>query len=253
MKRLRNVLGLWLLTAMTAFASADAKILRVAIASDNAPLAYAVNGEAVGMEADLARLLQTQLGAQLQLKLMPVAEVVPALERGEVDIAMAGLVVGAALEKRVDFAQPYLRTGQMAIIRTDDVMRFRAPATLLQEGVKVGVVGGSAGADYVGTAMNKPVVTQCPNVDECLQALLGRRIDVFVGSAAVSWGLATDKRYAALMSLYRPLTEEYLAWAVPKNNAALRERLSVALQNMRRTQMFEHILNRWIPVRIDSE
>lgn len=253
MKELLRVVSLWLLTLMSSFVFADGRVLRVGIAADNPPLAYAVEGRAVGIEVDLSRMLQVELGMQLQLKPMPLAEVIPALERGEIDIAMAGLVITPELEKRVEFARPYLRSGEMAIIRTDDIMRFRAPAALLQEGLKVGAIGGSAGADYVKTTMSRPSVLGCASADDCLQALLARRIDVFIGSPAVSWRLATDAKYGELMSLYRPLSEEYFAWAVAKNNAQLRERLDTVLEHMQRMQMFEHILNRWIPVRVAND
>lgn len=253
MKRCLVILSVWLLTSISANALADAKVLRVAIAADNPPLAYAVEGKAVGMEVDLSRLLQAELGTQLQLQLMPGANAVAALERGEVDILMTGLVITPELEKRVEFVPPYLHSGEMAIIRADDIMRFRSPAALLREGIKVGAVTGSAGADYIRATMSQPVVSNCTLADECLQALLARRIDVFIGSPATSWRLATDSRYGALMSLYRPLTEEYFAWAVAKNNVSLRDRLDTALQRMRQRQMFEHIMNRWIPVRVSQD
>jgi ABC-type amino acid transport substrate-binding protein len=243
----------WAMTLLPIAAAAQNKVLRVAIAADNPPLAYAADGKAVGIEADFARMLQVELGAQLQLNLMPSADVVPALERGEVDIVMAGLVISPDLEKRVEFSRSYLRSGEMAIIRTDDILRFRGAAALLQDGVKVGAVTGSAGADYVKTTMNRAVPTFCLNAEECLQALLSRRVDVFVGSPANSWRLATETKYGALMSFYRPLNEEYFAWAVAKNNTQLRDRLDTALEHMKHLQMFEHILNRWIPVRVSSE
>lgn len=244
---------LWLLICIPSPALADAKVLRVAIGSDNPPFAYTADGKAVGIESDLSRLLQAELGVPLQVQSMPTAEVVPALERGAVDIGMAGLVITSELERRVDFAQPYLRSGEMAIIRTDGVMRFRSPAALLREGIRVGAVAGSPGADYVKATMNQPVTTLCGAADECLDALVAKRIDVFVGSAATSWRLATASKYGALMSFYRPLNEEYFAWAVAKNNAPLRERLDAALQRMQQRQMFEHILNRWIPVRVGND
>lgn len=253
MKRYFVTLSLWLLTSIPAVAIADVKMLRVAVSSDNPPLAYVVGGKAVGIEVDLSRLLQAELGVPLQLQSMPAAEVVPALERGEIDIAMAGLVITPELERRVEFVQSYLRSGEMAIIRTDDIMRFRSSAALLQDGIKVGSVAGSAGADYVKATMNHPVPTSCTTADECLHALLAKRIDLFIGAPATSWRLATDREYGALMSLYRPLTEEYFAWAVAKNNTQLSERLGAALQRMRQTQMFEHILSRWIPVRVGDD
>lgn len=252
MNRYFTALCVWVLAAMPMLASAETKILRVAIGADNPPLAYAADGKAVGIEADFARMLQVELGAQLQLRLLPSAEVVAALERGEVDMAMAGIVVTPELEKRVEFSRHYLHSGEMAIIRTDDVMRFRGAAALLQEGVKVGAITGSAGADYVRMTMAHSAVTHCVSAEECLQALLARRIDVFIGSPAISWRLATDSKYGALMSFYRPLNEEYFAWAVAKNNTQLRDRLDTALEHMQRLQMFEHILNRWIPVRVGN-
>ena len=252
MKRYVAALGTWILLAMPTWAAAETKVLRVAVSSDNPPLAYAADGRAVGIEADFARMLQVELRTELQLRLMPSTDVVGALERGEVDMVMAGLVITPELEKRVEFSRSYLHSGEMAIIRTDDIMRFRGAAALLQEAVKVGMVGGSAGAAYVKTTMSQPVVTTCVSADECLEALLARRIDVFIGSPAISWRLATDNKYGALMSFYRPLNEEYFAWAVAKNNTQLRDRLDAALERMQRAQMFEHILNRWIPVRISS-
>jgi polar amino acid transport system substrate-binding protein len=253
MKRYLVLLGLWLISSFSAFAIADARVLRVAVAADNPPFASVADGKTVGIEIDLSRLLQVELGVQLQLQAMPSADVVPALERGDVDIVMAGLLATAELEKRVALAQPYLHSGEMAIIRTDDVMRFSSPAALLQEGLKVGEIAGSIGAEYVKTTMSHPLITNCVTADQCLQALLTRNIDVFIGSPAISWGLATDSRYSALMSLYRPLNEEYFVWATAKNNAQLRDRLDIALQHMQQLQMFEHILNRWIPVRVANE
>lgn len=253
MKRRLVTLSFLLLATIPALVLADAKVLRVGVSSDSPPLTYAVDGKAVGMEVDLSRLLQAELGASMQLQLMPAAEVVPALERGEIDIAMAGLVITPALEQRIEFVQPYFHSGEMAIIRTDDIMRFRGPVALLQENIKVGSVTGSAGADYIKATLSHPAATSCANADECLRALLAKRIDVFIGSPAISWRLATDKDYGALMSFYRPLTEEYFAWAVAKNNAQLRERLNTALQHMQQMQMFEHILNRWIPVRVSAD
>lgn len=252
MARYFLVLSVCFFASLSVLASAETKVLRVAVSVDNPPLAYAAEGKAVGIEADLARLLQVELGAQLQLRSLPSADVIPALERGEVDMVMSGLVITPELEKRVEFARPYLHSGEMAIIRTDDIMRFRGAAALLQDGVKVGSVAGSAGADYVKATMSHPVATNCVSADECLQALLARRIDVFIGSPAISWRLATDSKYGALMSFYRPLTEEYFAWAVAKNNVPLRDRLDKALEHMQKLQMFEHILNRWIPVRVNN-
>ncbi|HSB96493.1 MAG TPA: transporter substrate-binding domain-containing protein [Spongiibacteraceae bacterium] len=236
----------------TALAAADAP-LRVGTAADTPPLAFQQDGKVIGMEADFAKLLQTQLGRPLQFQILPAAELLPALQRGDIDMVMSGLVITDARAQQVDFVQPYLQAGQMAIIRIDDVLRFRSPASLLQGGFRAGFVVNSPGAEYVKAQMSAATAVPCANAEECLQSLLSKRIDVFVDAASTSWLIATQPRYGALLSFYRPLTEEPLAWAVNKSNGQLRERLDAALQSMRQTPMFEHILNRWIPVRVAND
>lgn len=234
--------------------AAEKNVLRVGTVADNPPLAFEQDGKLAGMEIDLARLLETQLGQVLHMQVLPAAELLPALQRGDIDLVMAGLVVTEASQREVDFAYPYyFQAGQMAIIRTDDVLRFRNPASLLQGGFRAGFVAGRPGEHYVRTQMPGATPVSCASVDDCLQGLLGNRLDVFIDAASTSWLIATQPRYGALLSLFRPLTDEPLAWAVAKNNAQLRDRLDAALQSMQRTQMFEHILNRWIPVRVEGE
>lgn len=234
-------------------AAAQTGPLRIGTVADNPPLAYQAEGRSVGMEIDFSRLLQAQLGQPVQLQVFTAAELLPALARGDIDLAMAGLTVTPERRQQVDFVEPYLHTGQMAVIRTADIARFGSPVALAQGGFRVGVIAGGAGAEYVRAELTNVSTVTCPTADECLQGLLAQRIDVFIDSAATSWRIATDKHYGALMSLYRPLTDEALAWAVSKDKPQLRERLGSALQSMQRQPMFEHILNRWIPVRIETE
>ncbi|HTO56355.1 MAG TPA: transporter substrate-binding domain-containing protein, partial [Pseudomonadales bacterium] len=52
-----------------------------------------------------------------------------------------------------------------------------------------------------------------------------------------------------LRGLYRPLTEERLAWAVRKDDEALRERLNQTLLRWQEDGQAEAVLDRWIPVR----
>lgn len=248
----RIALGIFSTVLATA-ASAEPQPLRVATAPDNPPLIFEADGKLVGMEVDLSRLLQAELGRPVTMRVLPRAQLLPALVRGDVDLVMAGLVITPQAEKQVDFTVPYLHSGEMAVIRTDDVARFHNPLALTRGGYRVGFVPGSAGAAYVQAEMANATAVSCADSDTCLQALLSKSIDVLIDSPATSWRISTDMRYASLMSLYQPLTDEDFAWAVAKGNDALRGRLDDAVYAMKKLQMFEHILNRWIPVRINGQ
>ncbi|MDB6061788.1 MAG: hypothetical protein JWM78_1891 [Verrucomicrobiaceae bacterium] len=238
------------LLAFTAFG--DQVALRVGTSADNKPLIFQSEGKIVGLEADLARLLQTSLGQPLQFRVLAREELLPALARGEVDLVMDGLTVTPEREKAADFTQSYLHSGLMQIIRTDDVTRFRG-AALTQGGYNIGFVSGTPSADYVKADLSHATAVPCASSEECLQALLAKRIDVFIDAPTTSWRIATERQYSSLLSFYRPLTDDYFAWAVSKTNPQLRERLNTALREAQTLQMFEHIMSRWIPVKISND
>ena len=56
-----------------------------------------------------------------------------------------------------------------------------------------------------------------------------------------------------LISTYKPLTTEYLAWAVRKGDDQLAADLNRALREMRDSGTLQYIINRWIPVQIEVQ
>lgn len=241
----------WLTTVLLwlfAVGAQAAPPLQVGTAADYQPLTYLKDGTVVGMEADFARLLGAQLGQTLQFKVMPAAELLPALENGEVDLVMSGWRITPEREQRVLFADPYLQVGLMAIIRTDDVMRFHNPAALLRGGYKAAAVRDGPAMAYIAGNLNKVAVVTVADSAGGLAALQEKGVDVFIDDAASSWIIATDPRYGSLMSLGRLLTEEPVAWAVNKKRPQLRDQLNRALQTLRQTGVLQHVYNRWIPM-----
>jgi polar amino acid transport system substrate-binding protein len=51
------------------------------------------------------------------------------------------------------------------------------------------------------------------------------------------------------MGRYQPLTDEHLAWAVRKDDTALRDRLNAELTKWKQDGELESVLDHWIPVR----
>lgn len=228
-----------------------AEPLRVGTAADYPPLVFLKGSEVVGMEADMARLLEAQLGRPLQFKVMADAELLNALEKGDIDLVMSGWRIRPERQQKASFADGYVTAGLMAIIRTDDVMRFHSPAAMLRPGYKLAVPAGrdpAAAAQYAKDNFPQATLVPVANSSEGLQALLDKRADVFLDDASTSWIIATDPRYGALMSLGRLLTEERLAWAVRKDDKELLSRLNRALQVFRQTGVLNHVYNRWIPM-----
>jgi len=53
-----------------------------------------------------------------------------------------------------------------------------------------------------------------------------------------------------LFGLYRPLTDEPLAWAVKKDNTDLLNELNQALKTLKERGLISRVINTWIPITV---
>lgn len=225
--------------------------LRVGMSVDYPPLTYKQEGRVVGLEVDNARAVAELLGMQLELVALQFNALIPALEEGRIDVIMSGLSVTEERAQRVMFVQPYLDIGQMAITLTAKAGAFLQPWSVYREGLRVGVEPGTTGAAYVMDELTEAVVLEYPAPDAAFNGLRRGEIDLFIHDAPTSWRLATTDDNEDLLSLYQPLTEEQLAWAVARSNTGLLVRLNRALAQLRANGTLDYILNRWIPVKVE--
>ena len=95
------------------------------------------------------------------------------------------------------------------------------------------------------------MISYFPNPASAFEGLRKDRIDLYIHDAPTSWQLASSADNDDLLSLYAPLTEEMLAWAVRPVDAELALELNRALGTMKSNGTLQYILNRWIPVKIE--
>jgi polar amino acid transport system substrate-binding protein len=214
-------------------------------------LAYLQDGRIVGIEADNAKAVSALLGQELTLVALPFEALIPALQTGEIDIIMSGMSITAERSEQVHFTDAYMKVGQMAIMSTSKVAHFSQPWVLHSEGVRIGVEPGTTGAQYVGAALGGAKVSFFENPEAAFAGLRSNQIDLYIHDAPTSWQLATSTANSDLISLYKPLTDEKLAWAVRKDDTRLAARLSDALQTLKRNGTLGYIFNRWIPVTVE--
>lgn len=224
--------------------------LIVGVSATAPPILFEENGEIKGVEADLAQLVAERLGRPIEFKRYAFVDLFSALERGEVDVLMSGLSITPERSAFVRFTEPYMEVGQLAVIRQEDVGRFGLPNAMRRAGVRVGYERGSTAEMYVAARLPRAEAFAFDDVDAGVRSLRAKRIDYFIHDAPTIWRLAGDPKSRDLLGLYRPLTQEFLAWAVRPEDTHLLSLLNTALSHWKREGVIETILARWIPVRI---
>lgn len=236
-----------------AITPALAQGLKAGVSPDYPPLAFKQEGELVGIEADNARALASLMDKRITLVEMPFAELLPALQSGKIDMIMSGFSVTEERAQQVLFTDAYMDMGQMAIVHRDKIGSFAQPWAIYREGVRIGVEPSTTGAAYAEAELKDAQIKYFTDADAAFEGLRTGAIDLYVHDAPTSWQLATAGDNNDLISLYHPLTNESLAWAVRRDDTALAAELNSALAKMKANGTLRYILNRWIPVTVEVQ
>jgi polar amino acid transport system substrate-binding protein len=221
-------------------------LLRVGISPTMPPLVFIENGEPAGAEVDFARALGGEWGLEVQLVTLPWEDQIPALQEGKIDIVMSGMSITDERMGQVAYSLPYLRAGQMALVRREDENKYMGFSVFLSTG-RVGVERGSTGEQLVRQSFHGARAKAFNTIEEAADALTEGKIDLLVHDAPTIWWLVAQRRSQGLVPIQKLLTEEHLAWAVRSEDSALLDRLNRTLEQWNRDGTLEKIVKRWMP------
>jgi polar amino acid transport system substrate-binding protein len=231
--------------------AASSSELRIGVSPTAAPLVYRQAGQLVGVEIDLARQLADFLGKTPRFIELAWKDQIPALLDGRIDIIMSGMSITKARQVRIAFSNPYFRTGQMAIIRKADKLKYRDGfyALLTQSlTTRFGVVKETTGQYFVQRNFGRAkAITAFPDAAKAVAALISGDVDVVIYDAPMVLMLAAENQGRGVMPLPSLLTEEYLAWGMRKNDEKLLMSANDFLVRIQTDGRLDRILHRWIP------
>lgn len=92
------------------------KKIKVGVATFS-PCVMKKDEQLVGFEVDLWRKIAKDLNADSQFESSEFPELIKKVEKGQVDVAFAGITMTSAREKNFDFTVPYLNSGLSIVVR----------------------------------------------------------------------------------------------------------------------------------------
>lgn len=226
------------------------RVLRVGVFADYPPIIFKSSGTVCGVEADLAAYAAAQLPASVTFVEMPFNDLIPRLKKGEIDVIMSGMSDADARMADVRFVPPYMSIGQMALVRAADAARFAVATNLYNAQPRVGCLAGTTGELFVRQHMPRATCVVFDDPATGVVALAASAIDVFIDDAPfVLHAAQTQPQLATVPWL---LTDEHLAWAVPKDPAYdyLYKQLTLIVLRGKQRGDVRHILNRYFDIQV---
>lgn len=192
----------------------------------------------VGFEFDIMDAIATELGVRQQLVQTAWDSLVPALVRGDYDIAVNGLEIIPDRLKRVLMSRPYYVYTLQLMVRKDD---DRIGGVHDLKGMKVGTLAGAVAHDMlkkIGGVDIRSYSAAWPYED----LALGRLDAVFLDTPITVYYGKPDPR---LKYAGPPEGEGYYGIAVRKKDVELKETIDRIIDKMLRTGTLKQILKKW--------
>ncbi len=236
-------------------------VLRIGITPDYPPLIFKVNvpkkaisdlgestgGEIKGAEADFGNLLAKGLQRTPQFIELRWEQLIPALIEGKIDMIMSGMSITDARKVRIDFTEPYMKSGLMTLMRSEDVPKYPTLESIKQSFTNVGVVKGSTGEVFVRRNFTRTQsIIAMTRASDSIYPIKNRRIDLLVHDGpAIAWLVSENE--ADLRGFWEPFNEEHLAWAVNRGDKELLVRVNSMIRKWKSDGTLHEILKRWLP------
>ncbi|TEA80212.1 glutamine ABC transporter substrate-binding protein GlnH [Allopusillimonas ginsengisoli] len=170
--------GLTLALALPATnAMAQDKTLLVATDTAFVPFEFKQDGKYTGFDIELWEAIAQEANLKYELRPMDFNGIIPGLQTGNLDAALAGITIRDDRKKVIDFSDPYYESG-LAILVNNDNSDIKTADDL--KGKTVAVKIGTATVDFLKENVPEAKLKLFPNIDNAFLELATGRVDAVV-------------------------------------------------------------------------
>ncbi len=248
---LTRLAATWVLfTLLGCSAWAAPERLRVGVVGREAPQNFIeARGALRGFDHDVAQALCAHLRVQCELVPVDRDSLLPKVQDGALDAAVASLSITAAPQATIGFTRPYHRSPERFVARADRFGQINADTI---KGKRIGVRRGTAGDDYlVKTYPDQVRLVRYRTTDDALLDLLLGRLDLVLGGQLLlDQGFLRKEQGRGFAFVGQPPADPRLAGdgpgvAVRPDAPDLLARLDAAVAALDESGVFRHLARRW--------
>lgn len=202
-------------------------------------------GEIIGLEVDLARAMAEAMKVRLRLAPMPFAELLPALEAGEVDMILSGMTMTPERNMKVAFVGPYFISGKSFLAKESTLASPKGSEELNSPRMRLAALRGSTSQIFVEHNMPKATLVLTRDYDEAVLMVLQDKVDALIADYPAC--IVSVRRYPdrGLYALATPLTREPLGIALSPSDPLLVNWTQNWLREQEATGALERTTERW--------
>jgi polar amino acid transport system substrate-binding protein len=258
MKRLGAVLGLCLAVVLggTTFAAEPpsptlARIVekhevRIGMSGNQPPFTMkARSGKLIGFDVDIANALAAAMGVKLKLVQKPFAELLPALERGEVDLVVSGMTMTPERSLKFNFAGPYYVSGKSVLTNSSELAGYGDAAAFNKEGLTLVSLDGSTSQAFVRNVLSKATSVSAPDYSAAVKMVTEGKAQAMVADLPAIVVFLARNPDKGLTTPGALLTMEPIGIALPAGDPQLETLIDGLLSAMETTGLIDERVKFW--------
>ena len=224
-------------------ASDGAKVLRVGTEPAFAPFEFQKEGskELTGFDIDLVKAVGKQMGYKVEIQNMGFDALIPALEAGNIDVAIAGMSITDERKKVVAFSDPYYTSGLLIMVPKDNTT-IKSIEDL--KGKRIACQIGTTG-EKKSRSIEGAVVTAFNTQSEASMELKNGGADAVINDAPVVAYYLQQGGASVAKTVGEKMEAEDYGMAVNKNKPELAAEINKAMAELKKNGEFDKIYATW--------
>ena len=203
------------------------------------------SGKVIGLEPDIASIMAGAMGVKLKLATMPFAELLSALERGDVDMVMSSMTMTPKRNMEVAFVGPYFISGKSILTKTNTIEAAANTEDINTPDTSLTALKGSTSQVFVEKLLPKTQLVLARDYDAAVAMVVDGKVDAMVADYPIC--VISVLRYPeeGLASLVKPLTIEPIGVALPGNDPLLLNWVQNFLGMLEKSGELEALREKW--------
>lgn len=218
------------------------KVIKAGMNPDFAPFEFVdKDGKMVGFDVDLIQAVGKQMGAEVQLQNMSFDGLIPALQSGNLDVAISGMTITEERKKSIAFSDPYYKSGLVIVVKKEnDSIKSAEDLKGKKLAAQIGTTGSLTAHKVEGAT-----VTDFNNTPETFLDLKNGGVDAVINDLPVVQYFLKSEEGKDFKMVGELLETEYTGMGIDPKKKELVADINKALAELKKNGEYEKLYMKW--------
>ncbi len=203
-------------------------------------------GNLMGVDVDLVDELAKSMGVDFELVPMPFKDLIPALEKGDIDMIASGMTITPARNLRVSFIGPYMVAGKSILTTSSQMAESSHLGEFDAKGHTIAVLNGSTSESLAEATFQKAKIVSVDEYQDGVDAVLAGKVTALLADRPVLQVAMLKNPDRGLLISERPFVIEAIGVALPPRDMQFFNHVESLLEALEKARVLEDVVSSWL-------